>query len=104
MRKEKPDFFRKAADCWLPFLKEEIEEFENVPVLPLGEPVLNCLMMGPDWHQIRYYWGFEGPGKYGGTFDFVPMENNILRRILFPFPHLPGLSREIYRLNMKGYL
>ncbi len=43
MHKKDPQFFRKAADHWIPLLKEEIEEFENVPILPLGEPVLNCL-------------------------------------------------------------
>lgn len=31
-RKEDPQFFQKAADYWIPSLKEEIEEFENVPV------------------------------------------------------------------------
>lgn len=65
MRKKDPQFFGKAAGYWIPLLKEEIEEFENVPVLTLGEPVLNSLTNSPDRALIRYYWGFEAPGKYG---------------------------------------
>ena len=62
-RKEDPEFFQKAADYWIPLLKEEIEEFENVPVLSLGEPVLNCLTKSPDKVLIRYSWGYEGPAN-----------------------------------------
>ena len=29
---------------------------------------------------------------------------NVLSRIIFPFPHLPGLSHDIYQEQMAGYL
>jgi uracil-DNA glycosylase len=103
-RKEDPQFFQKAADHWIPLLKEEIEEFENVPVLPLGEPVLNCLTKSPDWVFIRYYWGYEGPAKYGRNFGYIRPEENVLSRVIFPFPHLPGLTHKIYRQQKAGYL
>ena len=77
LRKKKPEFFQSAADHWIPLLMEEIEEFKNVPVLPLGEPVLNCLTKSPDKVLIRYYWGYEGPAKYGKNFSYIePSEND----------------------------
>jgi len=103
-RKEDPQFFQKAADYWTPLFKEEIEEFENVPVLSLGEPVLNCLTKSPDWVFIRYSWGYEGPAKYGRNFGYIKPEENVLSRIIFPFPHLPGRRHKLYRQQMDGYL
>ena len=83
---------------------DKIEEFENVPVLTLGEPVLNCLTKFPDCVLIRYYWGYEGPAKYGRNFGCIEPEENVLSRIIFPFPHLPGLRHKFYRQQMDGYL
>ena len=103
-RKEDPEFFRKAADHWIPLLKAEIEEFENVSILPLGEPVLNCLTKSSDEVLIRNYWGYEGPGQYGRNFRFIKPSENVLSRIIFPFPHIPGLSHKFYRQQMNGYL
>jgi len=103
-RKEDPQFFRKAADHWIPLLKEEIEEFENVPILPLGEPVLNCLTKSPDKVLIRYCWGYEDPAKYGRNFGYIKPAENVLSRVVFPFPHLPGLRHKFYRQQMDGYL
>jgi len=104
LRDSDPKFFQKAADFWIPLLKEEIEEFENVPVLPLGEPVLNCLTTSPEWELIRYHWGYEGPGKYGKNFSYIKPSDNVLSRVVFPFPHLPGRSHKIYQQQMEGYL
>jgi hypothetical protein len=105
INKEDPQFYQKAADYWIPLLGEEIEEFENVPILPLGEPVLNCLTTSSDWVLIRNYWGYEGPGQYGRNFGYMKPEENVLGRVVFPFPHLPGLSHKIYGGHqMDGYL
>ncbi len=68
MRDRDPQFFRKAGDNWIPLLREEIKEFENVPVLPLGEPVLNSLTKSPDPILIRNYWDYEGLAQYGQDF------------------------------------
>ncbi|MCK4429899.1 MAG: hypothetical protein KAW19_01220, partial [Candidatus Aminicenantes bacterium] len=104
MRKKDPEFFWKAAEHWIPLLRKEIEEFENVPILPLGEPVLNCLTKNADGVLIRNYWGYEGPARYGRNFGFIEPSENILSRVIFPFPHIPGLSHKIYRKQMSGYL
>lgn len=104
MHKKDPQFFGKAAAHWIPLLEAEIEEFRNVPVLTLGEPVLNSLTRSPDRVLIRYYWGFEAPGKYGRNFGYIKPTENVLARFVFPFPHIPGLSHPIYRQQMDGYL
>jgi hypothetical protein len=104
MRKEDPQFLRKAADYWIPLLKDEIEEFETVPVLPLGQPVLNCLTKSPDEVLIRYSWGYEGPAQYGKKFACIKPAENLLSRIIFPFPHLPGMRNPLYRQQMDDYL
>ena len=104
MRKKDPQFFEKAAAYWIPLLKDEIKEFENVPILPLGESVLNSLTNAPDKVLIRNYWGYEGPGQYGRNFGYLERTENLLSRVVFPFPHLPGLSHKFYRQQMNGYL
>jgi uracil-DNA glycosylase len=105
INEEDPQFYKKTADYWIPLLREEIEEFEDVPVLTLGEPVLNCLTKGPDEVLIRYSWGFEGPGQYGGNFRYIKPSDTVLGRVIFPFPHLPGLKHPIYSgQRMDGYL
>jgi len=104
LRKDNSEFFGKAADYWIPFLKEEIKEFENVPILPLGEPVLNCLVKSSNWVLIRNYWGYEGPAQYGQNFNYIKPTENILSRVIFPFPHIPGLRHKIYKQQMDGYL
>ncbi len=105
INKEDPQFYQKAADYWIPLLSDEIEEFKNVPVLTLGQPVLNCLTKGPDQVLIRYSWGFEGPGQYGRNFGYIKPSENVLGRVVFPFPHLSGLSHKIYGgQRLDGYL
>jgi len=104
LKKKDPHFFQIAADHWLPLLKEEIAEFENVPVLPLGEPVLNRLMKSPKKILIRNYWGYEGPAQYGNNFRLIKPAENVLDRVIFPFPHIPGLSHRFYRQQMDEYL
>lgn len=104
MRKKDPQFFRKAADHWIPFLKKEIKEFKEVPVLPLGEPVLNCLTKSSDRVLIRNHWGYEGPAQYSQNFSYIKPTKNVLSRVVFPFPHIPGLRHKFYRQQMDGYL
>lgn len=104
MRKQDAEFFPKAASFWIPLLKEEIEEFENVPILPLGEPVLNCLTKSPNWVLIRNYWGYERPARYGQNFSYIKPIENILSRVIFPFPHIPGRRHKFYQQQMNGYL
>ena len=104
LRKTKPEFFTKATDYWILLLREELEEFKNVPILPLGEPVMNCLKKNPGCDLIRNYWGYEGPAQYGPNFSYIEPTENILSRVIFPFPHLPGMSHKIYQQQFDSYL
>ncbi len=58
-KKEKPEFFNKAASFWIPLIKKEIEEFENVPLLTLGELILNALTKRPEEVLIRSCISFQ---------------------------------------------
>jgi len=104
LRKKNPQLFCNAADYWIPLLREEIKEFENVPILPLGEPVLNCLTKSEERILIRNFWGYEGPAQYGKNFAYMKPTENILSRVVFPFPHLPGRSHKIYQQQFNNYL
>ncbi len=103
LSKTQPEFFRKAADYWIPLLRDELEEFKNVPVLPLGQPVLRCLTKNPRV-LIRNYWGYEEPAQYGPNFGYIEPAENILSIVIFPFPHLPGRSHKIYQQQFDSYL
>lgn len=104
IRKTDQLFTQKAAVYWISLLKKEVEEFKDVPILTLGEPVLNCLTKSPSEVLIRNYWDYEGPAQYGQNFNYIKPTENILSRVIFPFPHIPGLRHKIYKQQMDGYL
>lgn len=104
LHKSNPNFFQQAAEYWIPLLREEIEKYKNVPILSLGQPVLNCLMKTPNQVLIRNYWGFERKGQYGSNFGYIEPIKNVISRVIFPFPHLPGRKHKIYQQQYKGYL
>ena len=104
IRQEKPEFIKQISDFWMPLLIQEIEDFENVPVLTLGEPVFNCVTNTHDLILIRNFWGYEGPGKNGKNFQYLSMECNVLNRVIFPFPHIHGIEQKFYQDQIKNYL
>jgi hypothetical protein len=104
IRKENSDFMQLVSAYWIPLLIKEISEFPNIPVLTLGEPVLNCLLKTSDWMLIRNYWGYIGPALYGENFSFISSEENVLNRNIFPFPHIHGQKHKFYLSQIGGYL
>lgn len=104
IRKVKPEFIKRVAQYWLPLLIEEIVENENVPILTLGEPVLNCLTKTSDPILIRNLWGYEGLAMYGREFHYLPSNDNVLDRIVFPFPHVHGINHKFYREQISEYV
>ena len=104
IRKENFDFMHLVAAYWIPLLIKEISVFPNIPVLTLGEPVLNCLLKTPDWVLIRNYWGYKGPALYDENFNFISSEENVLNRNIFPFPHIHGLKHKFYLSQIAGYV
>lgn len=98
--------FREAAFFWLPLLKRELAMFPQVPILTLGEPILDVLVGGAASRKVRDYWGFAPAWKVGqhGPFRHVTAADSSLGRPFFPFPHQPSLVKSFYKERLYDYL
>lgn len=100
------DVFKVFGDVWVPFLKEELSVFPDVPVLTLGEPLLSVLVFEGVHAKVRHYWGYRRDWQTNPLADFrcaAPAENRLDRR-LFPFPHQPSLGKKFYARNLGSYI
>lgn len=87
----------------LELLKEELSIFENLPVLTLGEPVMQLLTN--ENNQIRVYWDYnKSTGMSEGNFSYSQGVENNLNRDIFPFPHQPSLKKVFYNNTINDYL
>lgn len=100
-KKEYPGLIQQAFAYWRNFLLEELSEFKDLPVITLGEPVVNCLSVSPV--LIRDFWGFQGPACYDGEMKHILPNENILHSHIFPFPHIHGFGHKIYRNGLSRY-
>jgi hypothetical protein len=100
------DIFTKFAPIWLPFLQEEIVQFGNIPIITLGQPVLSLIIQGDTPKLVREYWGYNNEWKTGKTLPFKRIENNnnVLNRVIYPFPHQPSISKQFYFSRLKEYI
>lgn len=101
LEKNEPGLIKRAFSYWKSLLDEELLEFKDIPVITLGEPVVNCFMKEPV--LIRYYWGYEGPKNYRGKMKHILPGENSLHRHIFPFAHIHGLRHKLYNENLKRY-
>jgi uracil-DNA glycosylase len=100
------DVFEVFGDIWLPFLREELSVFPNIPVLTLGEPLLSVLVVEGVNAQVRYYWEYRRDWQTNPPASFrciAPAENRLGRK-LFPFPHQPSLRKKFYAQNLASYI
>lgn len=87
----------------LELLKEELVEFEIIPIITLGEPVLRLLT--DEKAKVRAYWDYNAKtGKSDGKFCFSSAKENKLKRDFYPFPHQPSIRKEFYRNTLVDYL
>jgi len=87
----------------LKLLEEELYGFEKLPVISLGEPVLQLLTNTTQ--KVRMHWGYnKKTKKTNGSFSFVKAQDNNLMRDLYPFPHQPSLRKVFYLETMERYL
>ena len=96
----------ECLNQWLPLLREELAEFDNVPVITLGEPVLRLLLKEESQHPLREHWGYKDEWQITskfGNLNYVKAEDNKIERILFPFPHQPSLRKGFYKVRMNDY-
>ncbi len=102
-----PWLFEKFRDLWLPFLKEELAKFPDVPVITLGEPILKVLARQEEPHLVRDYWGYTPDWKTGKTvpFTYLKAQANLLERDIFPFPHTTSArTKKFYSGRLVSYL
>jgi hypothetical protein len=100
------DIFHAALPYWLPLLKDELAQFPSALVITLGEPILSVLVNGPQKARLRDYWGYVPDWKQGNSksFTFIAADQNILGRVIFPFPHQPSLRKVLYKDRLRPYI
>jgi len=87
----------------LELLKEEIFEFKNIPIITLGEPVLQ-LLTDPK-AKVREYWDYNpNTGASNGNFSYSIASENKLSRDFYPFPHQPSIRKKFYNDTFDKYL
>ncbi len=103
---EEFDIFAAFLPYWLPLLKEELARFPNMPVITLGEPLLQTLVFDKSKGLVRDYWGYTADWQRNPRLSFssVPPEDNKLGRRFFPFPHQPSLRKLFYKAMLPAYI
>jgi len=100
------DIFQAFLPTWLPLLHEELAQFPDIPVITLGQPVMQTLIKPGVPILVREYWGYT-TGWREGKFEslkFIKPAENILGRTVFPFPHQPALRIRFYKHRMSDYI
>jgi hypothetical protein len=100
------DIFRQCAPHWLPLLLEELSEFEQVPVITLGEPILVPLTFDHASRKVHDYWGYvrNWETRPLPSFRHLKASDNKISRTIFPFPHQPSLRKPFYKTKMDDYV
>lgn len=100
------NIFQLFIPYWLPVLRKELELFPTVPIISLGEPLLQNLVLNGISKKVREYWGFADYDKTGdeSNFKISKLNENILNRVLIPFPHQPSINRKFYKNTLDSYL
>jgi hypothetical protein len=105
-RIEEIDAFQVFGPLWLPLLRDELAQlFSGIPVISLGEPLLNMLVCEGASPYVRDYWGYTPDWKSGKAdpFRYLEPDENRLGRTVFPFPHQRSVRKQFYRGQMSNY-
>ena len=87
----------------LELLQLELDEFKNIPVITLGEPVLRLITNESE--KVRKFWDFNNLTKTtDGCFTYSEAKDNLLNRDFFPFPHQPSIGKTFYKNTLTEYL
>lgn len=100
------EVLNKFFGLWFPILKEEISLFPEVPVITLGDHLLDFTLMENTDRCVRNYWGFTENWKIGANLSYkhiLPNEN-LLGRKIFPFPRQPSILKQFYLDRRKSYI
>jgi hypothetical protein len=84
-------------------LKKELADFPGVPIVTLGEPVLQLLTN--DSELVRNYWGYNGTSNISnGMFRANSSHTNLLQRSFYPLPHIKSVSKMFYANTLENYV
>ena len=99
------DIFQEFLPAWLPLLQEELALFPDIPVITLGQPVMQTLVKSGALIRVREYWGYTTEWEKAklGPFRFIKPLENRLGRTIFPFPHQPSIRKPFYKLRKDDY-
>lgn len=87
----------------LELLKQELNEYEGLPIITLGQPVLQLLC--GDTALVKNFWDYDKKtGNTNGNFCYSNSLENKLKRDFFPFPHQPSIRKEFYINTIEAYL
>lgn len=86
----------------LELLKQELDEYKGLPVITLGQPVLQLLC--GDSTLVKNFWDYDKKtGKTNGNFCYSNGLENNLNRDFYPFPHQPSIIKEFYKNTLNSY-
>ncbi len=81
----------------LNLLVNELNQFQDVTIITLGEPALR-LLTGTN-SMVRNFWDYNmKTKKSNGNFSFC------LGRDFFPFPHQPSITKDFYHNHKIQYI
>ena len=100
------DVLGKFFEFWFPILKEEIALFPDIPVITLGNNLLDFLTVDKADKCVRQYWGYTEDWKIGASLPFkhILPEENLMGRTVFPFPRQPSYLRQFFTDRCKSYI
>ena len=92
----------KYVEYWLPVLEEEIKEYESVPILTLGQPILKFLVNEDVKNELKFYWGYNSENS-NRDFKIIEKKDNKLNRIIIPFTHVTTKNNSFYKDEFDNY-
>jgi len=100
------DILKDYKDEFLPTLKKKLDNYPNIPIISLGEPILKAIVAKGS-QKMKSYWGYVASNVPGikDKFSYIKAEDSFLNREVFPFPHQPAINRiPFYKSTLAEYI
>lgn len=107
---EPPDYnngvLHKFFRYWFPVLEAELSGYKNIPVITLGDKVIQYISNKNPDNLVRNYWGYTEDWPRGGccSMKHIPPNENLLGKPVFPFPRQPSIIKEFYAERFDKYI
>jgi len=97
-----PEVLQAHLEPNLRLLMQELNEYKSLPVITLGQPLLQLLC--GDNALVKDFWDYEKKTrKTNSNFRFSNASENKLNRDFYPFPHQPSIRKEFYKNTLNSY-